>query len=86
MLLGIIFLAFTQFWRRSIIPSVYHLHFAIFAPLPRKYANYYDCWKFYYEHPGLRKHWKKRHNNFSRLAYKRLVREARREDKEMWGI
>ena len=66
-------------WRREVRPSIKNLWFAIAAPKYWPKMSYYDKWRQLYEKPGLRKFWKKRHNHYSRVAYKRLVREAWKE-------
>ena len=74
--------AASDVWRRVVCPSIMNLWFAIAAPKYWPKMTYYDKWRQLYEKPGLRKFWKKRHNHYSRVAYKRLVREAWKESKK----
>lgn len=81
LLLLVVLLMFRQLWDRNIRPSLGNLFFALFGKRRLK-LSYYDKWRQIYEKPGLRKFWKKHHNNFGRLAYKRLVYEAYKESRK----
>lgn len=80
-LLVFLMLAMVEFWRREAGPSLQNLRLAFFGK-GRLKMTYYEMWCQVYQNRSLRRHLKKRHNHFSRLAYWRVVREARRESRQ----
>ena len=78
-LLAVLAEGFFQLLHRNIVPSFHNLRFAVFPSPLWKDMTYYDRWKFISSRSGLRNYYRRRHNNYSRQAYRRLVREARRE-------
>lgn len=81
-LLSVLFSAIVQLWRREISPSIENISFALFGKGWRyRYLTYYKLWDGILNKPSTRRRLKRRHNHFSRFAWRRLIREARREDK-----
>ncbi len=64
-------------WNRNIRPSIFNFRFGLTGK-PNLKMSYYDRWNMIYHRPGLHHFWRRR-ENFRRFAYKRLVREARKE-------
>ena len=82
-LLAVIFSAIVQFWCREILPSIENISFALFGKGWRyRYLTYYKLWDGILNKPSTRRRLKRRHNHFSRFAWRRLIREARQEDKK----
>ena len=77
-LLALFVLAMEQFWNRTLSVSLENIRFGLFGS-SKKGFHYYERWDMIYHRPGLHRHWTKKHHNYSRFAYKRLVREARKE-------
>lgn len=68
-------------WKRSILPSLENLCFALFGKPWHEKSSYYQLWSGmarwhyrYYTRGNGNKH-------FARMAMKRLIREARKESK-----
>ena len=82
-LLAVIFSAIVQFWCREISPSIDNISFALFGKGWRyRHLTYYKLWDGILNKSSTRRRLKRRHNHFSRFAWRRLIREARQEDKK----
>lgn len=81
-LLSVFLQGLFYFWRREISPSIENISFALFGKGWRyRHLTYYKLWDGILNKPSTRRRLKRRHNHFSRFAWCRLIREARREDK-----
>ena len=81
-LLFIVLCGVFQLWCRDISPSIRNISFALFGKGWRyRHLSYYKLWNGIINKPSMRRHLKRRNNHFSRFAWIKLIREARREDK-----
>ena len=77
--IGIACLAVSQWWNRKGSISAGNILFGLFGPVFYRHFDCYKAWDRISHTPALHRDCLRRHNNFRRFAYKRLVWEARRQ-------
>ena len=82
---GIACLAVSQWWQRHGAALAGNIIFGLFAPVTHREIDYYAEWDRIAHIPSLHRYCLRRNNNCKRFAYKRLVREARRQHRRLFN-
>ncbi len=80
LLLAFTLLYLSYFWNKTLRPCCRNLSFAFFGK-GRQYKgiSYYQLWDGIINKPYVRRTMKRRHHHYSRLVWRKLILEARRE-------